>query len=139
MSTKNQLLKEAKMLETKLANVNNKIARAEKLRMQMLAGVITENQYKSRLDEEEGNEEELWTIYAQDFSYGDEDDTTYYVKGHSSEEAKSYLISFLEERGQNGGNDLSLKIHDNHPTPKNYLERHVTLNQIGDGIYVESF
>lgn len=57
MSTKSQLLKEAKMLETKLANVNKKIARAEKLRMQMLAGVITESQYKSRLNEEEDNGE----------------------------------------------------------------------------------
>jgi hypothetical protein len=51
MSTKTQLLKEAKMLETKLANVNKQIAKAEKLRMQMLAGVITERKYKSRLNE----------------------------------------------------------------------------------------
>jgi hypothetical protein len=50
--TKQQLLKEAKMLETKLANVKKQIAKEETLRMQMLAGVLTEGQYKKRLNED---------------------------------------------------------------------------------------
>jgi hypothetical protein len=137
MSTKTQLLKEAKMLETKLANVNKQINKIEKLRMQMLAGVITESQYKARLSEEEGNEEELWTVYVQDFSHGEDDDMTYYVKGNSSEEAKSYLLSFFEENGQNVDHNLSIKINDKTPTPKNELEKYVNITkQIGDGIYV---
>jgi hypothetical protein len=70
MSTKTQLLKEAKMLETKLANVNKQIARAEKLRMQMLAGVITESQYKARLSEEEGKHIILETMIYADYSTG---------------------------------------------------------------------
>jgi hypothetical protein len=53
MKSKNQLLKEAKILETKLANVQNQIAQHEMLRMQMLAGVITESQYKEKMDEAE--------------------------------------------------------------------------------------
>jgi hypothetical protein len=46
---KSKLLKEAKMLETRLANVKKQIANEEKLRMQKLAGIITEGKYKSRL------------------------------------------------------------------------------------------
>jgi hypothetical protein len=53
--TKQQLLKEAKILETKLANVKKQIAKEETLRMQMLAGVITEGQYKKRLNENQAS------------------------------------------------------------------------------------
>jgi hypothetical protein len=56
MKPKNQLLKEAKILKTKLTNVQNQITRHEKLRMQMLAGIITEGQYKVKLNEEMGDE-----------------------------------------------------------------------------------
>jgi hypothetical protein len=63
--SKQQLLKEAKMLETKLANVKKQIAKEETLRMQKLAGVITESQIINENITIPTLDEKAWKLWLQ--------------------------------------------------------------------------